>query len=102
MAIKPLFLVIASLLIFSFDQQKQATAPISDKTISDKDLFDSDEILSITLKGDLRELLNDRGEKPTYHPITFSYKTKDSSEINIPVQMKTRGISESSKTFLIH
>ncbi|HET6769775.1 MAG TPA: hypothetical protein VFH08_20345 [Chitinophagaceae bacterium] len=91
MTIKPLFLIIASLFIFSFDQQKQASAPINEKTISGKDLFDSDEILSITLKGDLRELLNDRGEKPAYHPITFSYKTKDSSEINIPVQMRTRG-----------
>jgi hypothetical protein len=36
-------------------------------------------------------LLNDRGETPTYHPVTLFYKNKDSSEVSIPVKMKTRG-----------
>lgn len=91
MSIKPLLLIITSLLIFSFDKQKQAGAYIINKTISEENLFDSDEILSITLKGNIRELLNDRGEKPAYHPVTLSYKNKENSEVNIPVQMKTRG-----------
>lgn len=54
-------------------------------------LFDSDEILEITLKGNVRELLNDRTDKPAYHPITFSYKKSDGIEVSMPVEMKTRG-----------
>ena len=91
MPIKLLLLIIPSLFIFSFDKQKQASAPIGYKIILEKDLFGSDEILSITLKGNIRELSNDRDEKSTYHALTLSYRGKDSSEINIPVQMKTRG-----------
>ena len=91
MTIKLLLLIISSLFIFSFDKQRQTTNyPIS-KTVAEKDLFDSDEILSITLKGNIRQLLNDRADKPTSHPITLSYRDKDSSEVSIPVQMKTRG-----------
>lgn len=91
MAIKLLLLIIASLFIFSFDKQQQASDHVVNKTVSEADLFDSDEILSLTLKGNIRQLLNDRGEQPAYHPITLSYKNKDNSEVNIPVQMKTRG-----------
>ena len=91
MVIKLLLLIISSLLISSFDKQKQVGDYPINKSISGEDLFDSEDILSITLKGNVRQLLNDRGEKPSYHPITFSYKTKDNREINIPVQMRTRG-----------
>ena len=91
MAFKISLLIVLSLFIFSFDEQKQVSSAIRDKTISEKDLFESDEILSITLKGNFRELLNDRGDDVKYHSITFSYRAEDSSEINLPVQMKTRG-----------
>jgi len=91
MTIKLLLLIIASLLVFSFDKQRQANDKVINKTISEENLFDSDEILSITLKGNIRQLLNDRGEKPAYHPVTLFYKNKENKEVNIPVQMKTRG-----------
>lgn len=58
---------------------------------SEKGLFDSDEAIEITLKGKLRELLNDRADKSKYHSITFSYKKSDGAEISMPVEMKTRG-----------
>ena len=83
--------IVASLIIFSFEKHKEGNDFAVYKRISDKDLFDSDEILSFTLKGNIRDLLNDRGDKPTYHPVTLSYKNKDSSEVNISVKMKTRG-----------
>ena len=91
MTIKLLLLIISSLFIFSFDKQRQTTNYPINKTVAEEDLFDSDEILSLTLKGNIRQLLNDRGEKPAYHPVALSYKNKDNSEVNIPVQMKTRG-----------
>jgi len=90
MVIKILLLIVASFFI-SFEKQKETNVFFVDKTISEKDLFESDEILSITLKGNIRQLLNDRADKPASHSITLSYRDKDSSEVSIPVQMKTRG-----------
>ena len=91
MVVKFSIVVIFSFLIFSFSEKKKTNDTLKYKPISEKDLFGSDEILPITIKGNVRDLLNDRGETPKYHSLTLSYKNKDSSEVNIPVQMKTRG-----------
>ena len=56
-----------------------------------KGLFDSDTIINITLKGNTRDLLNDRVGEPKYFSFTLSYRGEDSSEISIPVNVKTRG-----------
>jgi hypothetical protein len=84
-------LLVINLFVFSFNGKKETSDPVITQIISEKDLFDSDEILSITLKGNIRQLLNDRADKPGSHSITLSYRGKDSAEVNIPVQMKTRG-----------
>jgi len=90
MVIKVSLLIAASLLFFSFEKQRGESDLVVNKTIIERTLFDSDEILSITLKGNIRELLNDRATKSTYRSVTLSYLEKD-SEVIIPVQMKTRG-----------
>jgi hypothetical protein len=54
-------------------------------------LFETDEVLNITLSGNTRDLLNDRGEKSKYYPLVLSYKNKDSSETAITIKAKTRG-----------
>ncbi len=53
-------------------------------------LFDSDEIIKIRIKGNIRELMNDRKDVPSDHPMVISYNdgTKD---ISIGVQMRSRG-----------
>ena len=91
MIVKFSILIGLSFFIFSFHEKKETSITPTYETTFEKGLFESDEILSFSLKGDIRGLLNDRGETPTYHPITLSYKNKDSSEVNIPVRMKTRG-----------
>src|SRR5579863_4519765 len=58
---------------------------------SGKGLFDSDDILEITLKGNVRALLNDRSDNPKDHPFQLIYKKEDSSSIQVPVEAKTRG-----------
>ena len=78
-------------LILSFDVHKQKEYHTEITSSIEKGLFDADEIFEIALKGNTRELLNDRSEKPKYHSITLSYKKSDGSEISIPVEMKTRG-----------
>lgn len=55
------------------------------------DLFGSDEVLQITLKGNLRELLNDRSDEPKNFPLVLSYTKEDNSQPELPVEVKTRG-----------
>lgn len=67
------------------------TASAQKDSSSSKGLFESDEVLHITLSGNLRDLMNDRGEKPKDHPVTLSYKTESGGDASLPVQARTRG-----------
>lgn len=53
-------------------------------------LFDSDEIMELTLRGDLKTVFKDRGDNPQYHPATLLYQA-DQIAIKIPIEIKTRG-----------
>ncbi|MDX2049118.1 MAG: hypothetical protein SFU87_20190, partial [Chitinophagaceae bacterium] len=70
--------------------QTSSTAP-KDPFTSEKALFGSEEVFDITLKGKVRDVLNDRAVDSKYHPLVLAYKNEDSTEINIPVEVKTRG-----------
>lgn len=61
------------------------------KLATTNDLFDSDEILELTLSGNVNAVLKDRGTGSKYHPLTLLYKPKDGEEISFPVDVKTRG-----------
>jgi hypothetical protein len=61
------------------------------KSQAQQGLFDSDEVLPIKLKGSLRGLLNDRSAIPKNFPLVLSVKKEDSSQLEILVQIKTRG-----------
>jgi hypothetical protein len=88
---KFLFIILISFILFSFSTGKENRGSETLRLYEDKNLFESEEMLSITLKGNIRELLNDRATKSTYRSVTLSHFGKDSAEISIPVQMKTRG-----------
>ena len=68
-------------------------APVSiySQDNSKETLFDKDDVLNVTIKGDLNPLLNDRGETPAYHNMTLVYTGTDNVEFNIPIKAKTRG-----------
>ncbi|HUX58105.1 MAG TPA: hypothetical protein VMV77_14095 [Bacteroidales bacterium] len=53
-------------------------------------LFDSDEVMELTLRGDLKAVFKDRGDDPQYHPATLHYQA-DQNAIKIPIEIKTRG-----------
>jgi hypothetical protein len=76
---------------FTSNAQPGSSSPLLLLSSSEKGLFDADEILNITLKGSLRDLLNDRLNEPKNYPLVLSYKKEDSSELAIPVEVKTRG-----------
>ena len=46
-------------------------------------LFDTDDVMELNLKGDLKTVFKDRGDDPQYHKATLQYKV-DSNTINIP------------------
>lgn len=54
-------------------------------------LFDSPELLRISLSGNLRPVLNNRDAEPKLYPLELSYAKADSSICSIPVQVRTRG-----------
>ena len=56
-----------------------------------ENLFDSDSILTITLRGDIKALLNDRQENSQFHPLVVSYIDQEGIESNISAEAKTRG-----------
>lgn len=60
-------------------------------TQTEKRLFESDSILQITLSGNIRDVLNDRGDNPQYHPLTVSYKKEDGTDFFLNTETKTRG-----------
>jgi hypothetical protein len=54
-------------------------------------LFETDELLEISLSGSLKKLLNDRSQAPQYYPLVVSYHTGDSIKMSIAARARTRG-----------
>lgn len=92
--LKCMFLMFLAAICFYPGQCRSALHDVLDTNIyksPKKDLFASDDVMNITLSGNLKDLLNDRGEKVQYHPIVLSYKNEDSSQISLNMNAKTRG-----------
>jgi len=53
-------------------------------------LFNTEEVLELTLRSDLKTVFKDRGDDPHYHPATIHYQD-DHDTINIPIQIRSRG-----------
>lgn len=89
-----LSIILSAVLFMSFIQitvQTSPAVPVLPQLLTEKGLFDTDDVLQITLRGKISELLNDRSDNPKNHPLTLSYRKEDSSEMMLPVQVKTRG-----------
>ncbi|MEO0896662.1 MAG: hypothetical protein AAFY71_09710 [Bacteroidota bacterium] len=69
---------------FSFAQTETATKSAVHP------VFDSEETLKITLKGDLKALLKDKLEDRSYHKFTITYTDGEQSG-EVPVRVKIRG-----------
>ncbi|HVE60961.1 MAG TPA: hypothetical protein VNA26_04030 [Chitinophagaceae bacterium] len=80
-----------------FFLQKDYLAPTQkvvssiDQPISSTDLFGSEEVLQIKLSGNIRQLFNDRGDAPKYHPLELTYKNAEGKDVTITLKGKTRG-----------
>lgn len=58
---------------------------------SSYDLFESEEILDITLSGNMKELMNDRGEVSQNHAFKLTYSDEVTGIDSIDLLIKTRG-----------
>ncbi len=79
--------LVACCLLFLVSTTSNAQAD----TTAETGLFDSEEILHITLSGDMRKLLRDKSKNPKNYPLVLSYTNGDSAKIAIPVAVRTRG-----------
>ena len=77
----------AYLLMFAFIVASNAQPD----TTAEKGFFDSDEILHITLSGDMRKLLKDKSKDPKNYPLLLTYTNGSGANISIPVAVRTRG-----------
>jgi hypothetical protein len=71
--------------------QPKTSVPVLSQPTAEKGLFDTDEMLEITIKGSIRDLLNDRTDIPKAFSMSLSYTREDNKEITMPVVLKTRG-----------
>ena len=71
--------------------QSTGTAPSNKPAFPEKGLFESDEVFQFTLKGNVRDLLKDRSGDPRLFPMELIYRKEDSTQLVMPVQVKTRG-----------
>lgn len=78
------------------------TAEQSQISSNESDLFDTNEVLEITLQGNIKQVLNDRSVNSTYHPLQLLYKKTIDQEVEIPVEVKTRGHFRRLKTNCIY
>ncbi len=61
-------------------------------------LFDSEEIIKITLSGEIAVLLDNRNKEPEYTPVTLSYSEENGEIIKIPLKVRQRGNFRRLKT----
>lgn len=92
----PVVLLLHVFFIFSVTIRAQSGTDSSGMAIgkvafSSTPLFKDDDILTFKLVGNIRTVLNDRGDNPVYHPMTLYYKPNDTSEILIPLKTRVRG-----------
>ncbi|MFI5157051.1 MAG: hypothetical protein ACHQEM_12745, partial [Chitinophagales bacterium] len=55
------------------------------------ELFAEDDLLNLELNGNIRAVNDDRGDVPSFHPLTLIYRDKANNLISFPVEVKARG-----------
>ncbi len=71
--------------------QVEPTASTLPPANPEKGLFDTADVLHVTLSGSIRSLLSNRLGTPKNHALVLTYTQADSSQRVIPVEVRTRG-----------
>ena len=86
--------LVFTFLFFSIVSKAQPIAAASfsaDSEFSKKGLFESSEVLDITMTGDFRKILNNREGEAKYYPVTLTYADENNNPSSILIKVKTRG-----------
>lgn len=75
-------ILVSLIVVFSFFWANAGAQP--------DQLFGREDVLELTISGDIGGLMKDRGNDPQYHALTLSYKNSDAQQ-SIPVRIKARG-----------
>jgi hypothetical protein len=67
------------------------TVTMAEPEVKVPGLFDSEEILDITLAFDINKLRKDKGDKRSYHPAVLSYTGPANKEVTLNVRVMSRG-----------
>lgn len=78
-------------LLLSFTGTAQVVADVTEIPPQAAELFASNELLDLTLKGDTRALFRDRSDQSSYHKMTLSYTATGGNPVELPLKVKTRG-----------
>jgi ribosomal protein L19 len=89
--ISRLYITLCLLFAFTYRTVAQTQSSASILQQIEKGLFDTDDVLQLVLKGNIRKLLNDRYNVPKNYSLVLTYTKEDSSEMVMPVEVKTRG-----------
>ncbi|GAA4395970.1 hypothetical protein GCM10023187_03530 [Nibrella viscosa] len=54
-------------------------------------LFDTEDIVQLTLRANLSATLKDRGQTPAYHAATLTYQDTQQQPVTFPIRIKVRG-----------
>lgn len=87
---KYLLLKLLVVLLFTYCALPAIAQSTAD-TKGNKGLFDNDEVMDITISGNIRQLLNDRSDNTPYRSQNLLYKNADSAEVSLQIEVKTRG-----------
>ena len=88
---------------FIVSAQVVVDSPAVVKKMPDQlDLFTTDEVMELTLSGNIKEVLNDRSVTSKLHPLQLSYQKTGGEKITVPVEVKTRGHFRKMKTNCVY
>ncbi len=89
-----LFIPLCLLLFYQPEATHKSPESVSDNSfvssIPGKELFDSDDLLTIKLTGNVRDAFADRSAKPKYYTFSLYYQS-DGADTRTPVRIRTRG-----------
>src|SRR5262245_35704132 len=71
---------------------KKPKTPKEPKPYEAPPLWDSDELLQLTLTANFKQLKKDKGDNPPWRAATIGYTGADGSAAKLPLKVHTRGI----------
>jgi len=86
-----LFIILLVFFIRGYPQVVNDSASHAQGQAVGKGLFESEEVLPLTLSGSIREILHDRTATPKYYPLIIEYLSEDNKKVAISLEAKTRG-----------